>query len=224
LKIVSSLKTKIILSVTAILVVTIGAGTWINIGYQRAHMEDALEDNVLVISNTIEKSLSTAMLQGKSKEVQNILEAVGGYHNIRGIKIFSTHGVILKSSNRPLIGRKVDPSVLKWFQEGVFKKPIKRRREGIFSVLFPIDNSQSCVRCHGSKVKLNGILAVDISMAQTQAKLNELSSTMFLWAFGVTFVLAVSLSLFLTHFVTNPIQDLITTMERTEKGSRSEWR
>jgi two-component system NtrC family sensor kinase len=218
LRIVSSLKTKIILSVSAILVVTIGTGTWINIGYQRAHMEDALEDNVLVISNTIEKSLSTAMLQGKSKEVQNILEAVGGYHNIRGIKIFSPHGVILKSSNRSLIGRKVDPSVLRWFQEGVFKKPIKRRREGIFSVLFPIDNSQPCVRCHGSHVKLNGILAVDISMAQTQAKLNELSNTMFLWALGVTLALAVSLSLFLTHFVTNPIQDLITTMERTEKG------
>lgn len=218
MRLVSSLKTKIILSISAILVVTIGAGTWINIGYQRAHMEDALEDNVLVISNTIEKSLSTAMLQGKSKEVQNVLEAVGGYHNIRGIKIFSPNGVILKSSSRSQIGRKVDASTQKWFLEGVFRKPIKRHREGFFSVLFPIKNSEQCVRCHGSQVKLNGILAVDVSMAQTQAKVNELSNTMFLWALGITFVLAVSLSLFLTHFVTNPIQKLISTMERAEKG------
>ncbi len=214
----SSLKTKIILSVTAILVATIGAGTWINIGYQRAHMEDALEDNVLVISNTIEKSLASAMLQGKSKEVQNILETVGGYHNLQGIKIFTTNGVILKSSNRSVIGRKVDATMMKWFQEGMFKKPIKRRREGVFSVLFPIENAKPCVRCHGSRVKLNAILAVDISMAQTQAKLNELINTMVLWSLGVTLVLAVSLSLFLTHFVTNPIQDLITTMEKAEKG------
>ena len=105
--IVSSLKTKIIVSVSAILSVTIGLGTWINIGYQRAQMEDALEDNVLIISNTIEKSLATAMLQGKSREVQSILEAVGGYHNIQQVKIFSPTGVILKSSRRWTIGRRV---------------------------------------------------------------------------------------------------------------------
>ncbi len=215
---VSSLKAKIILSIAAILVVTIGAGTWINIGYQRAQMEDALQDNVLVISNTVDKSLASAMLEGRSKEVQNILEAVGGYHNIQELKIFSANGVVLKSSKRGLIGRKVDASTLKWSLDGVFKKAIKRRSEGIFSVLFPLENSERCTRCHGSKVKLNGILAVDVSMVQTQEKVNELSKTMVLWSLGITLVLAISLSLFLTHFVTDPIQELITTMERAEKG------
>lgn len=218
MRLVSSLNTKIILSITAILVVTIGAGTWINIGYQRAQMESALEENVLVISNTIEKSLSNAMLQGKSKEVQSILEAVGGYHNMEEIKIFSPNGVILKSSKRWMIGRKVDASVQKWFLEGRFRRPIKRRDEGVFSVLFPIENKEACVYCHGSVAKLNGILAVDVSMAQTQQKVNELSKTMFLWAAGITAILAVSLSLFLTRFVTSPIQYLISIMERAERG------
>ncbi len=216
--IVSSLKTKIIVSVSAILAVTIGLGTWINIGYQRVQMEDALEDNVLIISNTIEKSLATAMLQGKSREVQSILEAVGGYHNIQQVKIFSPTGVILKSSRRGTIGRKVDASTQKWFLEGKFKKPIKRRSEGIFSVLFPIENTEPCMHCHGSKAKLNGVLSVEVSMAQTQEKVGELSKTMFLWAFGITAVLAISLSLFLTRFVTTPIQDLMRTMERAERG------
>jgi signal transduction histidine kinase len=217
-RIVSSLKSKIIISVSAILAVTIGIGTWINIGYQRAHMEDALEDNVLIISNTIERSLSNAMLDGKSKEVQHILEAVGRYHNIHEVRIFSPNGVILKSSKPWMIGRNVDASTQKWFLADKFKKPIKRREEGIFSVLFPIENDERCFSCHGSKVKLNGILAVDVSMAQTQEKVRELSKTMLLWAFGIAAVLAVSLSLFLTHLVTNPIQDLIVTMERAERG------
>ncbi len=216
--IVSSLKTKIIVSVSAILAVTIGLGTWINIGYQRVQMEDALEDNVLIISNTIEKSLATAMLQGKSREVQSILEAVGGYHNIQQVKIFSPTGVILKSSRRWMIGRKVDASTQKWFLEGKFKKPIKRRSEGIFSVLFPIENTEPCMHCHGSKAKLNGVLSVEVSMAQTQEKVGELSKTMFLWAFGITAILAISLSLFLTRFVSTPIQDLMRTMERAERG------
>jgi signal transduction histidine kinase len=218
MRIVSSLKTKIIVSVSAILAVTIGLGTWINIGYQRAQMEDALEDNVLIISNTIEKSLATAMLQGKSREVQSILEAVGGYHNIQQVKIFSPTGVILKSSKRWTIGRRVDASTQKWFLEGKFKKPIKRRSEGIFSVLFPIENTEPCMHCHGSKAKLNGVLSVEVSMAQTQEKVGELSKTMFLWAFGITAILAISLSLFLTRFVTTPIQDLMRTMERAERG------
>ncbi len=218
MRIVSSLKTKIIVAISAILAVTIGLGTWINIGFQRSQMEGALEDNVLIIANTIERSLANAMLDGKSREVQHILEAVGGYHNIREARIFSPNGVILKSSKRWLIGRKVDAATEKWFLAEQFKKPIKRRDEGIFSVLFPIDNDSRCYRCHGSVVKLNGILAVDVSMAQTQEKVGELSKTMLLWAFGVTVVLAISLSLFLTHLVSNPIQDLIRTMERAEQG------
>lgn len=134
MRLVSSLKTKIILSVTVILAVTIGAGTWINIGYQRSQMESALEENVLVISNTIEKSLSSAMLQGKSKEVQSILEALGGYHNMEEVRIFSPNGVILKSSKRWMIGRKVDASLQKLFLEGRFRSPIRRGERGVFSV------------------------------------------------------------------------------------------
>ena len=218
MRIVSSLKSKIIISVCVILAFTIGVGTWINIGYQRAQMEEALEDNVLIISNTIEKSLSNAMLQGKSKEVQNILETIGGYHNINELKIFSPNGVVLKSSNRWMIGRRVDAATQKWSLAGKFKKPIKRRSEGIFSVLFPIENAEPCQYCHGTIATLNGILSVDVSMAQTQEKVGELSKSMFLWAFGITAVLAVSLSLFLTRFVTDPIQDLIKTMERAERG------
>jgi len=215
---VTSLRSKTILSVSAILAVIIGTGTWINIGYQRAQMESALEDNVLIISNTIDKSLANAMLDGKSKEVQHILEAVGGGHNIRAIKIFSTNGVILKSSKRWQIGRRVDPTTQKWYLEGQFKKPIKRREEGIFSVLFPIENAEPCYRCHGATAALNGILAVDVSMVATQEKVGELSKTMILWAFGVTATLAIFLSLFLTRYVTNPIQELIATMERAERG------
>jgi two-component system NtrC family sensor kinase len=215
---VSSLKSKIIISVSAILAVIIGTGTWINIGYQRAQMESALEDNVLIISNTIEKSLENAMVDGKSKEVQHILEAVGTYHNIQELKIFSVNGVILKSSKPWLIGRKVDAVTQKWFLEGDFKRPIKRRAEGIFSVLFPIANTERCVHCHGSAAKLNGILVVDVSMAQTQEKVGELSKTLVLWAVGITATLAIFLGLFLNHMVTDPIRDLIATMERAERG------
>ncbi len=218
MKIVSSLRSKIIISVSAILAVTIGLGTWLNIGHQRLQMEEALEDNVLIISNTIERSLSDAMLNGKSKEVQDILMAVGGYHNIREVKIFSPDGTILKSSKPWMIGTKIDEPTGKWFRSNIFKTPIKRRDEGIFSVLFPIENEARCFRCHSSKIKLNGILSVNVSMAQTRQKLGNLTKTMVLWAFGITAVLAISLSLFLTHFVTNPIRALITTMERAEQG------
>jgi signal transduction histidine kinase len=217
-RIVTSLKSKIIIAVSAILAVTIGLGTWIDIRYQRSSMEEALEDNVLVIANTIERSLANAMLEGKSREVAHILEVVGGYRNIQEVKIFSSHGVILKSSKSWMIGRKIDATTEKSYLSNQFKQPIKRRDEGIFSVLFPIRNEERCYRCHGSKETINGILAVDVSMAQMQENVRELSKTMFLWALGVAAILAVSLSLFLTHLVSNPIQELISTMERAERG------
>jgi two-component system NtrC family sensor kinase len=218
LRIISSLKSKIIIAVFVILVITIGLGTWINFRYQRTHMEEGLEDNALIVSNTIERSLAGAMLDGKSREVEHILSVMGGYHNILEAKIFSPNGVILKSSKIWMIGRKVDAATEKWFLSNQFKKPIKRRDEGILTVLSPIHNEERCYRCHGSKANIIGILAVDVSMAETQDDVRELSKTMFLWALGVAAILAVSLSLFLTHLVTKPIQELIATMESAELG------
>jgi sensor histidine kinase regulating citrate/malate metabolism len=214
-RIVSSLKTKIILSVCAIVAFTIGIGTWINIGYQRGQIEHALEDNMLIIANTIDRSLANAMLQGESREVQSILESVGGYHNIVGVRIFSPNGVILKSSDRRKIGRTVEPAVQKLFLEGTFDRPIKRRSENVFTVLFPIKNREACWRCHGQTFTLNGVLAVDVSMLPVQQEVGQLSKTMILWAVGVTVVLAVSLSLFLAR-LSGPDPGLIATMERAE--------
>jgi two-component system NtrC family sensor kinase len=218
MRIVSSLKSKIIISVSAILAVTIGLGTWINVRYQQAHMEAALEDNLLIISNMIERSITNAMLSGRNREIQHILEAVGGYHNIQEVKIFSPDGVILTSSKRSMIGSRIDAATRKWFDAGRFKEPIKRRDQGIFSVLFPIDNNKRCFHCHDSVARLNGVLAIDMSLAETRQKVGELSKTMLLWALGIAAVLAVFLSLFLTRFVTRPIQDLTAAMEQTESG------
>lgn len=175
MKIVSSLKNKIILAVSFILAVTIGLGTWINIGHQRLQMESALADNMLIIANTIEKSLSSAMLQGKSREVQSISDAVGSYHNIKEVNIFSPNGVVLKSSSHWMIGRKVDPALQKLFLEEKFNTPIKRKADGLFTVLFPLKNEEACHYCHGAIAKINGVLSVNVSMAQTQQKVSELS-------------------------------------------------
>ncbi len=218
MRIISSLKSKIIIAVSTILAVTIGFGTWMNIRYQQAQLENALDDNVLIIANTIERSLANAMLNGKSKEVQNILEAVGKYHNIHEVNVFSPNGVILKSSKPWLMGRKVEPALEKWFLKEEFKKPIKRVDEGVFSVLFPIENDERCFRCHGSKVKINGVLAVDVSMAHIQEEIGDFSKNMVLSALGVAALLAFALALYLTRYVTDPIQDLIVAMERAEQG------
>ena len=97
MRIISSLKSKIIIVVSLILAVTIGLGTWINIGYQRAQIRHSLEDNSLIISNTIERSLANAMLSGKSKEVQSILEAVSQHSGSEDIQPPRGHSEIVPS-------------------------------------------------------------------------------------------------------------------------------
>jgi len=48
MRIISSLRSKIIIAISAILVVTIGLGSWINIRYQRTQIEGALEEGVKI--------------------------------------------------------------------------------------------------------------------------------------------------------------------------------
>ena len=159
------------------------------------------------------------MLDGKSKEVQHILEAVGGYHNIQEVKIFSPNGIILKSSKRGMIGRPVDPSVEKWFLDRTVQKTDQAAgRRHLFGAVPDRERrtllSLPRFHCQTERHPCRWMSPWRRPRKRWKTSARPCSSG----PSGSRPMLAISLSLFLTRFVTDPIQELIATMERAERG------
>ena len=176
-----SLKTKITVLTAAVLVLAIGFGTWLNIDFQTREFRRLNEDKVTILANTIERSLNTAMLEGRSKDVQRIVEMVGTHNKIGGIRILDATGSILRSSKTAEIGRQSDIDVagMKLEEESNVILQDKDDRGGpIVRNLRPILNRPECFHCHEPGQKLNGILEVDVSLDEMQEHADRLKRTM----------------------------------------------
>ncbi len=84
--------------------------------------------------------------------------------------------------------------------------------------LRPILNHPECFRCHTAGQRINGVLEVDVSLAEMQQHVGRLRKTMIIWAVAITALLALALSTLLSKLVTNPIRDLTNTMAKAEEG------
>lgn len=216
-----SLKTKITTLTVAILVVAIGFGTWGIIDFQTNQLRRLTEEKLTMLANTIERSLNIAMLEGRSADVQRILEMVGTHNKIGAIRVLDEDGTVLRSANRMEIGRKVkfDVRGLNMVdEENVMIEDVNQRGDLILRNLRPILNRPDCFHCHLPMQKLNGILEVDVSLTETTMQVGRLRKTMVVWAIVITVCLAVALSLLLSRLVITPITELMNTMSRAEEG------
>jgi len=216
-----SLRTKITTMTVAILVLAIGFGTWVNIDFQTRQLRNMTEEKVTMLANTIERSLNTAMLEGRSSEVQRIVEMVGTHNKIGGIRVLDRNGVIMRSAKVAEIGMpaKMDVAALDLEEEGnVMLEDINDKGDLVLRSLRPILNRPECFGCHAPDQKLNGVLEVDVSMTETQEQVKRLRKTMIVWAIAITACLAVLLSVLLSKLVTTPITELMNTMAKAEEG------
>jgi len=216
-----SLKTKITTLTVAILVLAVGLGTWGIIDFQTKQLRRLTEEKVMMLANTIERSLSIAMLEGRSSDVQRIVEMVGTHNKIGAIRVLDMKGTVLRSANRMEIGRKVPMNLAGHDlldEDNIMLVDVDQRESPILRNLRPILNRPECFHCHVPMQKLNGILEVDVSLAETQEQIDSLRKTMVVWAIGITLCLAFALSVLLSKLVTNPITELMNTMSRAEEG------
>ena len=216
-----SLKTKITLLTVAILVLAIGFGTWVNIGFQTSQLKSLTEEKVTMLANTIERSLSTAMLEGRSSEVQRIVEMVGTHNKIDSVRVLDRDGTILRSSKTAELGKRsginlagVDIDE----QTNVMLEDVNEHGNLVLRNLRPILNRPECFRCHLPAQIVNGVLDVDVSLEEMQGQIESLRKTMIIWAIAITACLALALTTLLSKLVTNPITELMNTMARAEEG------
>jgi signal transduction histidine kinase len=82
----------------------------------------------------------------------------------------------------------------------------------------PIYNEASCHACHGSKSRVIGILNINYSLNSTKKQMLDSSRIFVFSSIAITLFLAITISFLLVRFVKMPLDNMVDTMHKVEKG------
>lgn len=215
----SSLEAKIIITLGLVLASLLGLAVFIELWYDTQVTRNVLFKQVDLLANTVQKSLIKDMSSGRSSDVQQILEAVGTEKGIIAVRIFDEDGRVLKSDHRQDVGQPVSPLVLEKYRAGDRNFISEVDGETIMHVVQPIANAPQCHLCHDSAREINGVLALDFSLATAQEQIERHNKRMVL-VYGFVVLLAGGmLHLMLKRMVSDPILGLKSAMAEAETGN-----
>lgn len=214
-----SLITRVIATTISLLVAGIFIYTTFNVSHQHDMLIDNARESTELLLHTVESSIYNTMHLGNVQDVGSVLSMVGQHNQLVGVRIFHPHGVILRSSIPSEVGRTVSDNDYKIYQSpknySIFSVPPHGE---ILSMVKPIYNEVACHACHGNKARVIGILNINYSLYRTKMQMVDASRIFVISSIAITVFLAIAISLLLLRFVKSPLDNMVNTMLKVEKG------
>jgi signal transduction histidine kinase len=205
-----------VLGIGAIMLVAIMVYAVIGLRRQATHLLNMSKREAELIMALTDRAISRAMEQGKSVEVQAILERIAEDPDLVGIRIVDTAGKVLRSSN----SREVGEIVPQWDRpaNGRVPEPEWDFRGRMVGVFRPIMNGPSCTPCHPSDQATLGLLHVRVSFPSIDSEMAQQWTFMILLAIVCLLATGGLIGLLFTVVVGRRIDALSETISRVEAG------
>jgi signal transduction histidine kinase len=214
-----SLTTRVIATTISLLVAGIFIYTTFNVRHQQDMLIDTARESTELLLHTVESSIYNTMHLGNVQDVGSILSMVGQHNQLVGVRIFHPHGIILRSSIPSEVGRSVSENDYKIYQSpknySIFNVPPHGE---VLAMVKPIYNEVACHPCHGSKARVIGVLNINYSLSRTKMQMLDASRIFVISSIAITVFLAITISFLLLRFVKNPLDNMVDTMLKVEKG------
>lgn len=214
-----SLTTRVIATTISLLVTGIFIYTTFNVQHQHEMLIESARESTELLLHTVESSIYNTMHLGNVQDVGSILSMVGQHNQLVGVRIFHPHGIILRSSIPNEVGRAVSPDDYKIFQSrknfSIFTIPTHGE---VLGMVKPIYNEVACHPCHGSKVRVIGVLDINYSLNRTKMQMLDASRIFIISSVAITVFLAFTISFLLLRFVKRPLDKMVDTMLKVETG------
>jgi signal transduction histidine kinase len=201
--------------------VGIGIFTLINVRREQVHLIESNQVTANLLLATIEKSIFTAMKNGDSPQVQQIIEVVGKGDRLLNLRIFHPDGTILKSANPHEIGRQVNLADFNVFREGRSEATFRVNGREALTVIRPILTDERCYLCHGVGRRVVGVLNMNFDLTETIQLLHESADISFSSMLILISLFSLGITMILLRFVRQPIQEMTAKMAKVENGDLS---
>ena len=155
-----SLRTKIFLGVSLILVLVTGTFTYYEaVTRVRLHFQKQ-EERAFDISAAVMKGIEYPMLDGEMEDVQAILEKIGQLEGLEVVKLIDLFGIIRYSTDPVSVGEVNESEItLNALRAREIIKGLELYKgKKVFSHAIPIRNEKACYKCHGDAKDYLGVL------------------------------------------------------------------
>ena len=214
-----SLTTRVIVTIISFLVAGIFIYTIFNVRHQHEMLINTARESTELLLHTVESSIYNTMHLGNVQDVGSILSMVGQHNQLVGVRIFHPHGIVLRSSVPNEVGRPVNENDYKIYQSPKNYSIFTLSPFGeVLAMVKPIYNEAACHACHGSKARVIGVLNINYSLSRTKMQMYDASRIFVISSIAITVFLAITISLLLLRFVKNPLDNMVNTMLKVEKG------
>ena len=220
-----SLRIRIILGVSIILLTVLGTFSYFDaITQVRRHTEEH-KKMAMEISDTVMKSIEYPMLDGEMERVQAILERLGTLEDMEIVHLCDDTGIIKRNGIDPYdINRKTKSNItLKAFKTGKLAHGLEKHRHNnietkLLRYALPVYNEKSCYKCHRDEKPLLGVLSVGFTWEPIQQTVASVRDQNILRAITSVVVLGFFLTLWLNRYTIRPIVELTHIADDISRG------
>ncbi len=238
IKLSRKISTKLILSMSFILVLMLGVYTYVTINSLASNMTYINYQNAYNISDLIKKSMRYSMLLNRREDIIQIMKMLGTEKGVRGIRVYNKQGLIIFSTDSTEIFKKVNTSSEACIGCHVNSKPlVKLSNENkmriyrdaagrrILGVINPIRNESDCssgsCHAHSAQTEVLGVLDVMISLDQLDKIIARNTHSTLINGLLITVVISFFCGLFITFLVNKPLKKLTKGLDEIGEGNLS---
>ncbi len=180
--------------------------------YRRLALSNATR-SLEVLGGSIENALRLDMAEGRSSEVQQVLEELGRSERIDALRIVDPAGRVLRSSRPAELGLSLGEDLA--LRSG---PRVSSAGPGRLRLSRPIANEPTCHRCHGAASELNGVLLLDYSLEEENARVRRHGILMAALLASSMTAAGVALVRLLRARVARPLRRMQEAMAKADRG------
>lgn len=176
-----------------------------------------LEDEIRLIINDVNKTITIHMLKGEGKDFSFYLSSLYNYE----IKDITAIGIISPTGKPIYLYSKDNIKEIKLPQLKSYLNKMTIRRHNNIEVFYPINNEKICYKCHSSEKTLLGVLYVNTSTQRYNKAFTGLLANWFTMSVIITSILIFSIWLITTIVIERPVEELVNTLKKASEGDLS---
>ena len=228
------LETKILATVCGVAMVFICLFAWLTIRSERAARLELIIRGASQFSDTVKRSIHSAMLKNRREDAFEIMDAIGKQEEVDRVRIFTKEGAILFSTDRTEIGRAVDKRADSCYACHAAERPLERLtlpdrarifrdREGhrLLGMITPLYNEAGCsegCHVHSPTKQVLGVLDITLSLVKVDEEIAAVTRRTSAFAVMIVLALALLLTVLVRRGVLRPVRELVEGTRRVASG------
>jgi len=212
----SQMQTKIIAIVVVTLVIGFGILVYMSMRKERADLIAANKSKTDLVASSVISSIGGIMMTGDPQATGGMIQDLRGVEGISEIRLFGSDGTELYMSAKyePYGGRlkeAVDDTLISADTHDIMD-------DSRITVVKPLIKAERCTRCHTSDVKVLGVVAVKVSLAEVYAEIERNRMLSILNAAATVLGVVAILAIMIRSIVLTPVKRGVDTMGEIEKN------